>query len=165
MGRILRDDDAMDMLKTALISLSFDKKRFIDTVADVVMETIGTGQREAGESIQVIQREIARIRQKREAILDSVLLEDLPEADLCGLLHRCDLRLEELNTRLQEDTLPPLSVTDGRERVVSALAGILSGETESEVFCKTVLQEITVFKDRRMVLRLNHLPHEFLFTG
>lgn len=164
-GRILRDDDAMDMLKTALISLSFDKKRFIDTVADVVMETIGTGQREAGESIQGIQREIARIRQKREAILDSVLLEDLPEADLCGLLRRCDLRLEELNTRLQEDTLPPLSVTDGRERVVSALAGILSGETESEVFCKTVLQEITVFKDRRMVLRLNHLPHEFLFTG
>ena len=42
--------------------------------------------------------------------------------------------------------------------------GYGKGETESQVFCKTVVDSRTVFPDRHIELRLNHLSHIFHFT-
>ena len=45
------------------------------------------------------------------------------------------------------------------------VAGILSGEIESEVFCKSITESLTVYRDRHMELRLRHLPQIFDFLG
>ena len=54
-------------------------------------------------------------------------------------------------------------VNSMRSGIQSELDAILTGEAESEVFWKTMLEQITVFKDRHLELRLNLLPHVFRF--
>lgn len=52
-----------------------------------------------------------------------------------------------------------------RTTIQTAVSDILNVEIESEVFYKTMLDSLTVFKDRHMELRLNLLPQVFQFTG
>ena len=49
--------------------------------------------------------------------------------------------------------------------IESEIIGILSGQTESEAFCKNMVESLTVYQDRRMDLRLTKLPHVFRFIG
>ena len=51
-----------------------------------------------------------------------------------------------------------------RETIQSEVAALLCFDKESEVLCKTLLQDLTVFPDRHMELRLNDLPQVFYFT-
>lgn len=52
--------------------------------------------------------------------------------------------------------------TNDIEQILSQL---LTGETKSDVFCKAVLDCITVFKDKHIELQLIHLPYRFIFQS
>ena len=77
-------------------------------------------------------------------------------------------KIEELSQRKKEAELRQKENRDSkslRETIRSELTGILDGEIESEVFSKNMVDNLTVFKDRHMELRLNYLPEVFLFAG
>ena len=159
-GKLLRSDDAMQMLQTALQSLEFDRQAVIKTVTDAVMEVLHG----PAEQRKEILCRMDRIRKKREAALDAYLSGSLSETDLSSLLQRSALRLKNLQAQLEEDSGPGASQVPTEEAVAQAVADILEGKTESEVFCKNILAGITVFKDRHSELRLMHLGHVFHFT-
>lgn len=51
-----------------------------------------------------------------------------------------------------------------KQSLCKKLTAILSGEQESEVLYKTILDQITVFKDRHMELTLAGLPQVYVFS-
>ena len=48
-------------------------------------------------------------------------------------------------------------------RIQEEVRKLLSGELESEVFYRHLLERLTVFKDRHLELKLHHLPMVFRF--
>ena len=79
-----------------------------------------------------------------------------------------DSQMEDLNKRRKEAEIRQHEIRDTkalRTAIRTEVSGILNGEIESEVFRKTMLDSLTVFKDRHMELRLNLLPQVFQFTG
>ena len=56
-------------------------------------------------------------------------------------------------------------VADDLKRVEREVLSILRCETDCEVFYKTLLEELRVFKDRHLELRLTKLPYVFRFQG
>ena len=51
-----------------------------------------------------------------------------------------------------------------QQKIEREIMAILTMEVNSEVFCKSIVACMTVFKDRHIELRLHHLPHEFYFS-
>lgn len=167
-GKLVRDDDAMQMLKTALRSLSFDKKSIIKNVTTLTLEAIQVG--ECGVTADPIRLriEMNRLQQKREAVMDSYFSKEISKADMQTMKDKYENQMHSLSLRLSEAELRNLEYANTRtiqSAIEAEILSILSGETESDGYFKAMLHSLTVFKDRHMELRLNYLPQVFWFSG
>ena len=165
-GKMVRDDDAMQMLKTAIRNLSMDAQTIVNHVTALALE--GILQEEEGTSVdpQRVQFEISRVRRKKEAVLDSYFSGEIEKEDMQAMKCKYDKKIKELDERLQEAEQRQMENRDAktlRAAIEEEVAGILRGETESAVFCKAMLHSLTVFKDRHMELRLNLIGCVFHF--
>ena len=167
-GKLVRDDDAMEMLKTAIRSLPMDTAAIISNVTALAVEAIQDGEMGSGDDPERIRLEIERVQQKKEAVMDSYFSEEITKEDMQAMNRRYDAQMEELRQRQKDAELRQKENRDSkalRSAIQSELSDILSGKIESEAFCKNMLESLTVFRDRRMELRLQRLPQVFRFAG
>ena len=167
-GKLVRDDDAMQMLKTAIQRLSVDVDAVIRNVTDMALEAVLAGQTEAWDDSRRLQQELERIQQKKEAVMDAYFSREISKDDMVFFTEKYECQLTDLRKRLEEAQNRKDKNQDSaavKTQIQSEVSAILKGETESEVFYKTLLQSLTVFKDRHMELRLNWLPQVFHFSG
>lgn len=165
-GKLVRDDDAMQMLKTALKALQLDRGKIIRNVTALALEAMES-QQDTGDTPEHLQTEIQRIHRKKEAVLDSYFSREISREDMCLMNRKYDDRLEDLRKRQEEAVRRRREKQDMaslRETVEREITAILNLETGSQVFCKTMLESLTVFKDRHMELRLKGISHVFQFT-
>ena len=164
-GRLLRDDDAMQMLKTAIRSLPMDAKAIADHVTALAMDAIHDGQ--SGVDIHRLDLEIERVQKKKETMLDSYFSGEITKSEMQEMNRKYAGQIEDLRRQKQEaerccqENAGPETM---RAVIHAEAAGLLNGETESEVFYKTILKSVTVYKDRHMELQLKHLPQVFRFA-
>lgn len=97
-GKQIRDELAMDMLKQSLQTLQMDKQWIINNVAQIVMNAI----------------------------------------------KYCETRLS-------------------KEEVCKQVSDIIDGTIQSEIFYKNVLEQMIVYPDRRVEVKLNLLPQKWIF--
>lgn len=167
-GKLVRDDDAMQMLKTAIRSLPMDAKAIIRNVTALVLEAIQEVEIGIGDDPQRLGFEIEQVQQKKETVMDSYFSGEITKEDMQAMNRKYDDQIEDLRRRKEEAELRQDEKQDPKAlctTIQAEVSGILKGEIESEVFSKTMLDSLTVFKDRHMELRLNLLPQVFRFTG
>lgn len=167
-GKLIRDDDAMNMLKTAIRSLRIDAKPIISNVTALALEAIQAGESGATDAPERLQFEIARIQQKKESVMDSYFSGDISKEDMLAMKKRYETQEESFKERLKmrEERLQQGRGTEQlKEAIQAEVAALLNCEIESEVLSKTMLDSVTVFKDRHIELRLNYLPQVFRFAG
>lgn len=167
-GKLVRDDDAMHMLKTAIKSLPMDFESIINNVTELALEAIQAGEIGTDDDPQRLRFEIQKIQQKKEVVMDSYFSQEITKEDMQVMKEKYDHQLECLHQRLMiahQRHQKQMDIKSLRFGIRSDVTAILNMETESEVFCKTILDSLTVFKDRHMELRLNGLPQVFRFTG
>lgn len=164
-GRLVRDDDAIQMLKTAIEKLPMDVDGVIRSVSELALDAIRTEQAAAGDDSRRLQQELERTQKKKEAVMDAFFSREISREDMLTFTRKYEQRMSDLRKGLEEAQSRKENNQNLRTRIQSELSAILKGEKESEVFYKTLLQSLTVFKDRRMELRLNRLPQVFHFAG
>ena len=155
-GKILREDDALQMFSAALQQLPVNRQETANHIAARFRTTYLSDQ----QSAAVIQRSIAQISAKKEALLDHFLTGTISKEELQVMKLRYERELFVLREQLQR----PRSSVHARqiEQTVSAL---LDDKIESDLLCRMLLEEITVYPDRRMALRLKQHPQIFWFSG
>jgi len=167
-GKLVRDDDAMHMLKTAIQSLTIDFKAVVSNISTLAIDALQIGEQSETEDRDRLCYEIARTKQKKEALMDSYFSGDVTKTDMQTMKLRYDQQIKILCDRIAEAKARQNTYKDLRSLktiIHSEIEAILHGEAESEVFCKNMLDCLTVFKDRHMELKLKHLPQIFWFTG
>ena len=167
-GKLVRDDDAMQMLKTAIRSLPMDTGAIINNVTELALDAILEGETGSGDDPQRLQIEINRVQQKKEAVMDSYFSGEISKEDMQTMNRKYDRQMEELHQRWKDVELRQKEKRDAktlRSTIQTEVADILNGKIESEVFYKSMLNSLTVFKDRHMELRLNLLSQLFRFAG
>ena len=100
--------------------------------------------------------------------MDSYFSGEISKDDMQAMNRKYTKQLENLCQRQKEAELRQQEKRDSkalRVAIQDEISGILNGEIESEVFYKTMLDSLTVFKDRHLELRLNLLPQVFQFVG
>ena len=167
-GKLVRDDDAMQMLKTAIKILPLDTSAVIRNVATLALEAVLSDRPAIRKNPKQLQQELNRVQQKREVVMDSYFSGEITKEDMQTMLSKYDRQLTELrqcleDAQMEEEKLPDPVVL--RSNMEAEIKAIIDGETESEVFYKTMLESLTVFKDRHLELRLHLLAHVFWFYG
>ena len=72
-------------------------------------------------------------------------------------------RLALLQTRLEKTGERSCDLQKIKASVRAEIIRLLEGQKQSEVFYKHMVDRLTVFKDRHLELRLNHLDQCFWF--
>ena len=164
-GKLLRDDDAMQMMKTALRSLLLDRGQLISWLTEVLMEIVAEESPE--KNMQHLQAQIARNRAKKEALLDSYFSREITKEEMQIMKTRYEESITALERQLTDarKSAVETSAANLETTVKATMSALLEGSAESKILYRTILESVTVFKDRYMELRLKELPHVFVFTG
>lgn len=166
-GKLIRDDDAMHMLKTAIKSLPLDTEAVIRNVTALALDAIRFTESSTADAPERLQFELEKIQQKKEAVMDAYFSSDISKEDMRAMKKRYETQSAALQARLEKASASKLH-GDGtaqlKATIQTEVTALLNLDTESEVFCKAILDCLTVYEDRHMELRLNDLPQVFRFT-
>lgn len=165
-GRMIRDDVAMDILKQSIQTLQLDTDWIIKNVSALALEAIQVGERGSGDTEEKLQHQIDQVMQKKEDVLDAFFSKTVTKEDMRLMNERYDRQLAELDTKMQAVKDRQKLAYDTKslaDDIRAEVKAIVCGETESEVFYKNILDHMTVFKDNRVEVSLNLLPHKWVF--
>lgn len=163
----LRDEVAMDMLRQALRTLRLDSGGLIDSVTAIALEAIRAGEQSGGERRESLELRLEQLNRKREAALDAFFSRDITREEMRRMTGRYDQEAAELRERLSRAGVrPEISCAKAalRDDIRRRVAGLLNGEGDSEIFCKTILDHMVVYRDQRVEVRLNLLPQTWCFV-
>ena len=166
-GKLVRDDVAMQMLKTAIQKLPMDVNAVVRNVTKMALDAILSEQATARDDSDRLQLEVDRVQQKKEAVMDAYFSREISKEEMISFTARYDKQMSDLQKRLKDAQNQKDSRHDPtslKAQIHSEVSAILRGKTSSEVFYKIILESLTVFKDHHMELRLNWLSHVFHFT-
>ena len=162
-GRIVRDDDAIHMLKIALRNLNIDKKLLVNDVTALVLNAVMSDEESDGDRPEYLRCEIERYQRKKEKLIDGFLEGIIEEADLQVMNRKYDEQMDMLRQRLEKAEEVKRNPQDLRSAVKEEITQLLDGETENEVLYKNLVDRMTVYKDRHMELRLKRMTQIFHF--
>ena len=166
-GKVIRDDLALDILKQVMATLKMDRKWLIRNMTDIAMEAIREGETDSTDSAERLESEISQIMKKKEAVLDAFFSENITKDEMRMMNERYDRELTELNSRMDVVKAGQRIVygtSTLRDDVRKQVASIVSGDRGSEVFLKNVLDHMVVFRDKRIEVCLHLLPHKWVFV-
>lgn len=166
-GKLIRDELALDMLKQAVAALNVDRKWIIENVTSLVLEAIRAGEQGNADSAEKLEHEMEQLRKKKEDVLDAFFSQTVTKEEMRMMNERYDSQLAGLQTRLdavREREKLHYDTTQLAADVRKQVGAILRGETDSEVFFKNILDQMTVYQDCHVEVRLNLLPMKWVFV-
>lgn len=166
-GKLVRDDDAMHMLKRAVRSLSMDAKPIIDNVTTLALDAIHAGDSRNADDPERLRFELDRLQQKKEAVLDHYFSGDITKDDMQAMKKRYEDQIKSYRERLEKAETQQENEGDTvtlKQAIQEEVTDLLNYQVESEVLSKTLLEDLTVFPDKHLELRLKDLPMVFQFS-
>ena len=166
-GRQIRDELAMDMLKQSLSTIQMDKKWIINNVVSIAMDAIANCENDDFDSEEKIQYEMELIIDKKQNVLDAFFSKNITKEDMRMMNERYDKQIGELQERLQAvKAREQIHYETGslKSDVRKQVTDMVSGLTESEIFYKNVLDQMIVYPDQRVEVKLNLLPQKWIFV-
>lgn len=159
-GTLIRDDDCFQILKTALEALRIDRAAIALSMANLIQKVKRTDAKEVSRFRQDIQR----IEEKRRRMLDSYFAGEISREEMYAFEHRYESQLSSLRIQLSQSETCRQKHENMIDTISSELNGILSGQIISEGVYKAILENLTVYKNGELALKLKHLPHVFRFS-
>lgn len=163
-GKLIRDDDALQMLKTALAALQLDRERIVSQISEAVKDAVSKEMTQLASNRQNILSEIQKLQRKKEAAMDSYFEQLISKEELRTMQIKYDSRLDSLNRQIAGDDTNLETSFPKNDEISQAVRSILSGTTDSRCFYSHILHRLTVYPDRHMELHFNELDMVFYFT-
>ena len=166
-GKLLRDELALDILQQSLTTLRMDRDRIIQNVTALALEAIQMCEEGSTDRVEALEYEISQLKQKKADVLDAFFSKQITKEEMHLVNQRYDGELEDLQRRL-EGVRERESITyeeDQLEKDVGRqVVDIVNCRADSEVLYKNVLDHMVVHKDRKIEIFLNLLPQKWTFV-
>lgn len=166
-GKQIRDELAMDMLKQALSTIQMDKKWIINNVISIAMDAITACKQEDFDSAEKLQYEMEQVMEKKQNVLDAFFSKNITREDMRMMNERYDEQISELQKRLETvRAKEQIHYETGslKNDVRKQVTDIVSGLAKCKVFYKNVLDQMVVYSDLRVEVKLNLLPQKWIFV-
>ena len=166
-GKMVRDELALDMIRQAVAALNVDRKWITDNVTSLAVEAIQAGEQGSADNAEKLEHEMEQLAKKKEDVLDAFFSQSITKEEMRIMSERYDKQMAGLQTRLDAvRKKEKLHYDTGQLRadVRKQVNAILSGDTDSEIFYKNILDHMVVYKDCHVEVRLNLLPMKWVFV-
>ena len=163
-GRLVRDDDAINMIKTALQNLNIDRNALINDVTALALGAVLAGEEGTNDKPEFLMHEMERVQGKKERMLDSFYEGLISKEDMQAMNRKYDAQLASLRERLEKLKEEKCSSQEIKSRIREEITGLINGEVESDVFYKHLVEQLTVHQDRHLELKMNKIPVVFCFA-
>ncbi len=166
-GRQIRDELAMDMLKQSLQTIQMDKKWMIHNVVAIAMDAITARKGKEQDSSEKLQHEMEQLMEKKQNVLDEFFSRNITKEEMRMMNERYDKQLGGLQERLDAVKARERVQYDTgslKEDVRKQVTDMVSGLTESEIFYKNILDQMVVYSEGRVEVKLNLLPQKWTFV-
>lgn len=166
-GKLLREELALDILRQTLAALRMEHKGIIQNVTSLALEAIQMSEAGNSDRAEELEYEIGQLNRKKADVLDAFFSKQITKEEMQLVNQRYDRELEELQKRLeaaQDRGSVTYETEQLREDVGRQVAAIVNGKADSEVLYKNVLDHMVVHKDRKVEVYLNLLPQKWTFV-
>lgn len=166
-GKLLREELALDILQQSLASLQVDREEIIRNVTSLALEAIQIGEEGNADRTEELEYEIGQLNRKKADVLDAFFSRQITKEEMQLVNRRYDRELEALQRRL-EAARARGSITYETDRlrddIGRQVSDIVNVRADSEVLYKNVLDHMVVHKDRKVEVYLNLLPQKWTFV-
>ena len=166
-GRQIRDDIAMDLLRRSVNDVTLDKKAIISSLTRVVESVLASGEDSGEQELRRLELELEKLQARNDAIHDRFFDESITKADYQRAKARCESEMNRVQEKIaaikQRQTLNTNTQTL-KPDIRAAITGIVSGRTADDDFYGHLLQQITVYRDGRVEVALNLLPAKWVYV-
>lgn len=166
-GKLLREELALDILRQTLAALRMEHKGIIQNVTSLALEAIQMSEAGNSDRAEELEYEISQLNRKKADVLDAFFSRQITKDEMQLVNKRYDKELEALQKRL-EAAQARGSITyeteQLRDDVGRQVADIVNVRADSEVLYKNVLDHMVVHKDRKVEVYLNLLPQKWTFV-
>ena len=166
-GRQIRDDIAMDLLRRSVSAVTLDKKSIISSLTRVVESVLASGEDSGEQELRRLELEFEKLQARSDAILDRFLDESISKEDYQRVKARCENEMNRVQEKIaaikQRQTLNTDTQTL-KPDIRTAITGIVSGRTADDDFYGHLLQQMTVYRDGRVEVALNLLPAKWVYV-
>lgn len=166
-GKLLREELALDILRQSLAALQMDWEGIIQNVTSLALEAIQMSEAGNSDRAEELEYEIGQLNRKKADVLDAFFSRQITKEEMQLINRRYDRELEALQKRL-EAARARGSITYETERlrddIGRQVSDIVNVRADSEVLYKNVLDHIVVHKGRKVEVYLNLLPQKWTFV-
>jgi len=159
-GFLLRDDIACFLLKQSLECLELDCNSLAQSLAAIVCDA--AANRETEDVKKNLDLEINLILSKKDRLLDAFISNEISKEEMRTMCNYYDKMLADNRERLKK--LNELASMLTLEDAQNMIKNIMLCVNRAQSFGRHLLRDITVYKDRQIMLRLNNLSHNFVFA-
>ena len=166
-GRQIRDDLAIDLLRRCVNAVALDKKDIISSLTRIVEGVLVSGEDSGEQELQRMELELQKLQARSDTIFDRFFDETISKADFQRAKARCESEMNRLQEKIatikQRQTLNADTQTL-KPDIHTAISDIVSGRTASDVFYGYLLEQMTVYQDGRVEVVLNLLPAKWTYV-
>ena len=166
-GRLLREELALDILRQSLAVLRMDREGIIQNVTSLALEAIQMSEAGNYDRAEELEYEISQLNRKKADVLDAFFSRQITKDEMQLVNQRYDKELEALQKRLeaaQDRGSITYETEQLRDDIGRQVSDIVNGRADSEVLYKNVLDHMVVHKDRKVEVYLNLLPQKWTFV-
>lgn len=166
-GKLLREELAMDILRQSLAALRMDREGIIQNVTSLALEAIQVCEEGTADRVEELEYEINQLNRKKADVLDAFFSRHITKEEMQLVNQRYDRELEALQKRLKvAQARGSITYETGQlqEDISRQVVRIVNGKADSEILYKNVLDRMVVHKDRKVEVFLNLLPQKWIFV-
>jgi len=162
----INDEDAKLMLQEVVKSLKLDQRKVIDNLAGIIQKVLDDGG--PSNKNENIQAKITQVTEKKQRLLELYLSKDISKKDFQEMNAKCEAETAALLKEV-EDHEQETSLRENKDALLSqislALEGIVVNSEWDDTFYRHILDQMVVYADDRLDIRLNLFPAKWRFAA
>ncbi len=166
-GRQLRDDVAIEIVKKSVDSLSIDKEAIIQNIVGIVTEVIYENNYSEKLDIKKLEKQLNLIVEKKKSVLDEFFTKNISKDEMKMMNEKYDTEIIELSEKINfimKKQNYSYSKYDIKKDVEEKVSDIVNGKVLTDNFYRKLLNEITVLPDKSLCVKFNFLPTQWYYT-
>ena len=166
-GRQIREDVAMDILRRSVAAVELDREAVIRNLSRIVEGVLRDSRNSGSADLRRLERELEGEREKKQRALEEFFGQTISRADFQFMNSRYDERIARIQEQIgaiEERRKLDTQTAGVKEDVRKVIAGIVKGERGGDDFYGRLLHHMTIHGDGKVDISLNFLPVHFYFV-
>ena len=166
-GRQIRDEMCMNILKQTVSSLFVDKKAVIENITNIVTEVIHGSESSEQLNLEKLQKQMQDFTEKKKSVLDAFFSQNIRKDEMRMMNEKYDadisLTADKITAAKKKQSLS-YSCTDIKADVRKSVDSIINCKEQHDTFYGSLLDKMVVYGDDRVEVSLSLLPTKWMYV-